>query len=377
MMKTLIEQGVDGFAPVFQDLLNMAMIAERSEYLQAQPYERTESRQGQANGFKPKTLLTRSGALELAIPQVRDGGFYPQALEKGSRSEVALKLAVAEMYVTGVSTRKVEQVAEKLCGKGISSSQVSRMSQLLDEGLAQFRERSLTGTSYPYVYFDAIYQRIRYQGAVRNLAVLIAIGINAEGRRELIGVSVSLSEAEVYWREFFQALSLRGLSGVKLFVSDDHAGMRAAREAVFATIPWQRCQFHLAQNAQAYAPNLGMRDEIGQAMRDIFNAPSAAHAQDMVKQIAVKYAKSAPKFVAWLEANVTEGFTAYQFPRPHWKKIRTSNVLERVNREIRRRTRVAVLFPNEESCLRLVSAVLQEIHEEWITGRVYLDMDQA
>jgi transposase-like protein len=376
-MKALIEQGVDGFTPVFQTLLNEAMKVERSEHLHAQPYERTSERQGLANGFKDKTLLTRSGPLELSIPQVRDSSFYPQALEKGSRSEVALKLALAEMYVTGVSTRKVEQITEKLCGAAVSSTQVSRVSKLLDEGLNQFRNRSLALYAYPYVYLDATYQRIRYQGAVRNLAVLVAIGINPEGRRELIGVSVSLSEAEVYWREFFQALVTRGLSGVNLFISDDHAGLKAAREAVFPSVPWQRCQFHLAQNAQGYAPNLGMRPEIGQAMRDIFNAPSAVHAAEIVKQIVVKYAKSAPKFVAWLEQNVAEGFTIFQFPRAHWKKLRTSNVLERVNREIKRRTRVAVLFPNEDSCLRLVSAVLQEIHEEWITGRTYLDMSQV
>lgn len=376
VMKMLVEQGVDGFSPVFQLLMNEAMKVERSEHLHAQPYERTSERHGQANGFKDKTLLTRSGPLELSIPQVRDSSFYPQALEKGARSEVALKLALAEMYVTGVSTRKVERITEKLCGASVSSTQVSRVSKLLDEGLYQFRNRSLALCAYPYIYLDATYQRIRYSGAVRNLAVLVAIGINPEGRRELIGVSVSLSEAEVYWRDFFQTLVTRGLSGVTLFVSDDHAGLKAAREAVFPSVRWQRCQFHLAQNAQGYAPNLGMRLEIGQAMRDIFNAPSAVHAAEMVKQVVTKYAKSAPKFVAWLEENVTQGFTIFQFPRAHWKKLRTSNVLERVNREIKRRTRVAVLFPNEDSCLRLVSAVLQEIHEEWITGRVYLDMSQ-
>lgn len=374
VMKALAEQGIDGFTPVFQMLLNESMKLERSEHLHAQPYERTEGRQGQANGFKPKTMSTRSGPLDLAIPQVRDSSFYPQALEKGSRSEVALKLALAEMYVTGVSTRKVELITEKLCGMSVSSTQVSRISKLLDEGLTQFRERTLAGHAFPYVYLDATYQRIRHEGAVRNLAVLVAIGINSEGRRELIGVSVSLSEAEVYWRDFLRSLVKRGLSGVDLFISDDHAGLRAARESIFPTVPWQRCQFHLAQNAQGYAPSQDLKKEIGQAMRDIFNSPSASHAQAMVKQIVEKYSKTAPKFVSWLEENVNQGFTIYNFPRAHWKKIRTSNGMERVNREIKRRTRVAVLFPNEDSCLRLVSAVLQEIHEEWTTGRTYLDM---
>lgn len=377
VMKVLIEHGVEGYGPVFQTLMNEAMKAERSEHLNAQPYERTQERQGQSNGFKNKTIATRSGPIDLAIPQVRDSSFYPQALEKGARSEVALKLALAEMYITGVSTRKVTQITEKLCGTSISSTQVSRVCQSLDEGLSQFRERSLAGTTYRYVFLDATYQRIRYGGAVRNLAVLVAIGINSEGLRELLGVSVSLSEAEVYWRDFFQALVKRGLLGVGLFVSDDHAGMRAARDAVFPCTPWQRCQFHLAQNAQGYAPCLAMRGEIAQAMRDIYNAPTIAHAQDMLKQMVAKYEKSAPKFSAWLEANGAEGFTVFQFPRAHWKRIRTSNVLERVNREIKRRTRVAVLFPNEASCLRLVSAVLQEIHEEWTTERKYLDMSQV
>jgi transposase-like protein len=376
VMKALAEQGVDGFTPIFQLLLNEAMKVERSEHLQARPYERTEHRQGQANGFKEKTVLTRSGPLELSIPQVRDSSFYPRALEKGSRSEVALKLALAEMYVTGVSTRRVQKITEKLCGTSVSSTQVSRLSECLDEGLAKFRERSLAHSSYRYVYFDGTYQRIRFDGAVQNLAVLVAIGINSEGRKELLGVSVSLSEGEVYWREFFQSLVKRGLSGVGLFISDDHSGMRAAREAVFPSIPWQRCQFHLAQNAQGYAPNLGMKAEIGQAMRDIFNTPSIAHAQEMLKQVVAKYEKSAPRFVAWLEENVTEGFTVFLFPRAHWIRIRTSNVLERVNREIRRRTNVAVLFPNEESCLRLVSAVLQEIHEDWMSATIFLDMNQ-
>ena len=370
------EQGIEGFSPVLQLLLNEAMKAERSEHLHAQPYERTEARQGQANGFKSKTLLTRSGPLELSIPQVRDSSFYPQALEKGSRSEVALKLALAEMYVTGVSTRKVTQITEKLCGTSISSTQVSRVCKALDEGLTQFRERSLVASCFRYVYLDATYQRIRYNGVVRNLAVLVAIGVNAEGRRELLGVCVSLSEAEVYWRDFFQTLVTRGLFGVSLFVSDDHAGMRAAREAIFPTVPWQRCQFHLAQNAQGYAPNRGMREEIGQAMRDIFNSPSAVHAQEMLNQVVAKYAKSAPKFAAWLETNGIEGFTVFQFPRDHWKKLRTSNVIERINREIKRRTRVATLFPNEESCLRLVSAVLQEIHEEWTTPELKRTFDK-
>jgi putative transposase len=375
VLKVLAEKGLDGLGPVFQTVLNEAMKIERSEYLQADPYERSSTRKGHANGFKDKTILTRSGALELNIPQVRDSSFYPASLEKGCRSEMALKLALAEMYVTGVSTRKVSQITEKLCGKDVSSTHVSNMAKLLDEELGKFRDRPLG--EFPFVLVDAQYQRVRHDGVVRNLAVLIAIGINSDGFRELIGVSVSLSEAEVHWRNFFQTLTHRGLSGMQLIISDDHAGLNSARTAIFPSVPWQRCQFHLSQNAQAYVPAVGMRLEIAQAMRDIFGCSSLENARTMVKQVVEKYSKSAPKFVAWLEENVEEGFTIYNFPRAYWKKLRTSNALERTNREVKRRTRVATLFPNEASCLRLVSAVLREIHEDWVTGKAYLKMDQV
>lgn len=375
VLKVLAEKGLDGLGPVFQSVLNQAMIIERSEYLQASPYERTASRQGQANGFKDKTVLTRTGPLHLNIPQVRDSKFYPESLEKGCRSEMALKLTLAEMYVTGVSTRKVAQITEKLCGTSVSSTHVSNMAKLLDEELAKFRDRTLG--EFPFVLVDAQYQRVRHDGVVRNLAVLIAIGINANGFRELIGVSVSLSEAEVHWRDFFRSLTHRGLSGVKLITSDDHVGLNAARKAVFPSIPWQRCQFHLSQNAQAYVPSVGMRPEIAQAMRDIFGCPSLESARAMVQQVVTKYSKSAPKFVTWLENNIEEGLTIYSFPRYTWRKLRTSNTLERINREVKRRTKVATLFPNEESCLRLVTAILREINEDWMSGRTYLKMDQV
>ncbi len=375
VLKVLAEKGLDGLGPVFQSVLNQAMIIERSEYLQASPYERTPSRQGQANGFKEKTVLTRTGPLQLSIPQVRDSGFYPESLEKGCRSEMALKLALAEMYVTGVSTRKVAQITEKLCGTNVSSTHVSNMAKLLDEELAKFRDRPLG--EFPFVLVDAQYQRVRHDGVVRNLAVLIAIGINSNGFRELIGVSVSLSEAEVHWRDFFRSLTHRGLSGVKLITSDDHEGLNAARKAVFPSVPWQRCQFHLSQNAQAYVPSVGMRPEIAQAMRDIFGCSSLDSARTMVQQVVAKYGKSAPKFTAWLENNIEEGLTIYSFPRFIWRKLRTSNALERINREVKRRTKVATLFPNEKACLRLITAVLREIHEDWMSGKTYLKMDQV
>jgi len=206
------------------------------------------------------------------------------------------------------------------------------------------------------------------------MAILLAYGVTPEGKREILGASASLSEAEVHWREFLKHLQARGLSGVRLIISDDHAGMKNARMAVFPSVPWQRCQFHLAQNAQSYAPKKSMRAEIAETVREIFNSPTLELAQEMKRRAVEKYRKRAPEFAKWLEENIDEGLTVFQFPKEHRKKIRTSNGMERVNREIKRRTRVAVLFPNKESALRLVTGVIIEIHEEWVTGRQYLDM---
>ncbi len=372
--QVLVENGLEGLNSAFQTLLNEAMVLERSQHLQAAPYERNVERKGHANGFKDKTVLTRSGPLELKIPQVRDSSFYPQALEKGHRTEKALKLVLAEMYVQGVSTRKVKKVTEELCGAEISATEVSRVSKLLDDELEKFRQRSLG--KYPYVYLDATYQKVRIDKVLRSAAVLVAIGVNEQGQREVLGVSVSISEAEAHWKRFLESLVSRGLTGVSLIVSDNHTGLKAARQAVLSEVPWQRCQFHMAQNAQSYARKQSMRYEVAQAMRDIFGSPSLEDARDMVQKVIKRYESSASDFVDWLEENVEEAFTIYKFPRAHWKKLRTTNPLERVNREIRRRTRVATLFPNEDSCLRLVTAVLQEIHEEWLTGNVYLAMKE-
>lgn len=372
IVKELIGQGPDGFKPVLEALFNGVMKIERDQFLGAAPHERSVDRKGYANGYKPKELHTRMGNLELQIPQVRGLGFYPQSLEKGTRSEKALKLAIAQMYLEGVSTRRVQDITEKLCGLEISSTQVSRMTQELDEQFEQFRNRAIGEMCY--LIIDAIYLKIRHNGSVIDMAILLGYGINPQGKREILGASASLSEAEVHWREFFKHLQSRGMTGLQLIISDDHAGMKSARKAVFPSVPWQRCQFHLAQNAQSYAPKKSMRIEIAEVMREIFNSPTIEMAQEMKRRAIEKYQNRAPEFTKWLEENIDEGLTVYQFPKEHWKRLRTSNGIERVNREIKRRTRIAVLFPNKESALRLVTGVIIEIHEEWITGKQYLDM---
>ena len=372
-LESIAEQGLDVLPELIQTLVNAAMRLERQQYLQAGPYERSEERRGQANGYKPKTVATRLGKITFDVPQVRAGGFYPNALEKGLRSERALKLALAEMYVQGVSTRKVAAITEKLCGFDVSSTQVSQAAALLDEQLEAWRQRPL-GRS-PYLWLDAHYEKVRQAGQVRDAAVLKAVGLTEEGKRTILGVSVALGEHEVHWRTFLQSLVARGLGGVELVISDAHAGLKEARRAVFGGIPWQRCQFHLQQNAQAYVPRQSLKKRVAADIRAIFNAANRAAAEALLAQTVTKYAESAPRLAEWLETAIPEGLTAFAFPSAHSRRIRTANGLERLNREVRRRSRVAVLFPNEASCLRLATAVLMEISEEWVTGRTYLRLD--
>jgi len=374
VLQLLTEQGHDGFAEGLRILVNEAMRVERHQVLQAQPYERTDTRQGYANGYKPKTLASRVGPITFRIPQVRgETEFYPSALEKGIRSEQALKLAMAEMYVQGVSTRKVSAIVEELCGTSVSSAQVSDCAKLLDAELQKWRDRPLD--AYPYLVFDARYEKVRHDGQLRDCAVLIALGITPAGQRVILGVSVALSEAEVHWRAFFQNLVQRGLCGVTFIVSDDHPGMAAARKAVFGAVPWQRCQFHLQQNAQAYVPRLDQRAEVARALRSVFECASRPAAEQRLKEIIADYAQRAPKLAAWLEENLPQGFTVFTLPAAHQKRMRTSNALERVNQELKRRTRVARVFPNEPALLRLITALLCETSDDWETGKIYLNME--
>ena len=371
MIQVLDEHGFEGLAHALEILFNEAMKLERSAILGAQPYERTDERRGHANGFKPKTLATRVGQLKLQIPQTRGVDFYPQSLERGVRSERALKLAVAEMYVQGVSTRKVTEITSELCGLEVSSSQVSRAAQLLDEELDSWRNRPLGRLSY--LLLDARYEKVRHGGSVVDCAVLVAVGVLPDGKRTVLGVSVSLSEAEVHWRKFLAKLVERGLHGVEMITSDAHEGLKAARQAVFPGVPWQRCQFHLQQNAAAYVPKVEMRIAVAADLRGVFNAPDRAEAERLLKLMLDKYRQSAPRLAEWLEENVPEGLTVFTRPAAHRRRLRTTNLIERLNKEIHRRTRVATLFPNEASLLRLVSAVLVEVDQEWQTGIRYLN----
>lgn len=375
VLQPVFERGFDGIGEVLSAVLNFAMLIEREKALGAQPYERTAERGGHANGFKPRTLKTRVGELSLRVPQVRgtDEPFSPSMLERGQRHERALALAVAEMYVQGVSTRKVRQVMQELCGLDVSSEQVSRASGLLDAELQKWRNRPIGCVKA--LVLDALYEKVRMDGSVVSCAVLVATGVLADGRRTVLGVSAAVSEAEIHWRSFLQGLRDRGMSGVAFVVSDDHEGLKAALAAALPGVAWQRCQCHLQRNAQSYVTKHDLKAQVAADIRAIFNAPSLGEAKRLLDAAVEKYSKTQAKLAAWMEENIPEGFAVFRLPEPMRRRLRTSNMAENLNRQVRRRTRVAGLFPSEASLLRLVSAVLSEISEEWETGKIYLSTE--
>ena len=373
LLANIAENGFDGMAKAMQILMNEAMKVERAKYLGAMPYERNIERHDYANGFKNKTVNTRVGSIDLQVPQARGCEFYPESLDRGLRSEQALRLTVAEMYLQGVSTRKVQKITQILCGVNISSTDVSRATKLLDAEQEQWRTRKLG--KYTYMIVDAIYEKTRRDGCVVDSAVLIAHGIDAHGKRDILGVSVSLSEHEVHWRTFFESLVSRGLHGLEMITSDAHAGLKAAKQAVFPSVPWQRCQFHLQQNASSHVSKKSIKKEVAEDIRSIFNAPNIMEADRLLRMTCEKYKALESKLASWMEDNIPESLTIFTRPKEHQKRLRTSNMAERVNKEIRRRTKVVGIFPNEASALRLITSVLSEISDEWQGGKIYLNIN--
>ncbi len=367
VLEQLIENGPGGIASVFARAFELAMQIERERFLGAGFYERTPERQGYANGYKAKRIGTPAGTVTVQVPKTagHDGEpFYPRSLERGRRSVRAVMLAVAEMYIKGVSTREVEAVMREFGIESLSSSQVSRAAKLLDEELEAWRSRPLG--EIKDLILDARYEKTRHGGIVRDAAVLSAIGIGPDERRRVLGVSVALSEAEVHWRKFPESLVARGMRGVEFIVSDDHAGLRAARRAVLGGATWQRCQFHLAQNAIHHAPNASIRKRIGAELRTVWNANTLAKAKTALTELVASYRTSAPKLAKWLEESVPEGLAVFTLPEHHRRRLRTSNPMERaVQQELKRRTAKVRVFPSEDPLLRLVSAILVEIDEKW------------
>jgi putative transposase len=370
VMEQLMAEGPQAMAQIITALMNLAMRMDREQFLGAGHYERAAERRGYANGTKSKLIDTLAGTLSLEVPKTAgtDEPFYPQALERGRRSCRAVMLAVAEMYVCGVSTRDVERVLAQFGLKSLSSTQVSRAAKLLDDELEAWRRRQLG--EIRYLFLDARYEKSRQGGVVRDAAVLSAVGVGPDGRRRVLGVSVALSEAEVHWRAFLEDLVARGMRGVRFITADDHAGLKAARKAVLGGAVWQRCQFHLAQNAIHHAPTVAIRKRIGGQLREIWNAKNLSSAQAELGHLVDDYRNSAPELAAWLETAIPEGLAALTLPEHHRKRMRTSNPIERaVQQELKRRTLKVRVFPNNASLLRLVTAVLVEIDETWLASK--------
>ena len=368
MMQTLMNEGLQGFPAVMARMYNLAMQFERELHLGAGKYERTQDRRGYANGYKPKTLNTHAGRLALRIPQVRDSDtpFYPRSLERGTRYERALKMAVAEMYVKGVSTRKVQAVFDRLCDVNITADQVSRAMREMDDELDAWRNRPIGAVRA--LFLDATYHKARVNGVVVSVATFVVVGILADGHRAILAVDSDLSENEVHWRRVLSRLVERGMHGVKLIVSDSHEGLRAAREAVLPGIPWQRCQMHLQQNAQAFVTKSGLKAEVAADIRSIFQAGSLEEARRLLASMVEKYSKCQSKLAAWMEDNIPEGLTVFSFPAAVRQFLRTNNMEENLNRQIKSRTRLIPAFPNVESLMRLVSAICIESSDDWESG---------
>jgi transposase-like protein len=361
---------------IVQRAVQQILEAEMTQHLGAAPYERVEGRTGQRNGYKPRALRTRVGTLNLLVPQDRQGTFSTRMFSRYQRNEKALCLALMEMYVEGVSTRKVKEVTEELCGTTFSKSLVSSLAGSLDAELGAWRSRRLEAKAYPYLFVDARYEKVRVDGQVVSQGVLIISGVSDDGFREILGVEVADTESEATYQELFRSLKRRGLKRVQLVVSDDHEGLKNAIERHFQGASWQRCQLHYARNPLGMVGH-AIRKELGTDLRTIFAAASREQALALASEIAQKWRGRGHKKVAeHLEEHIEECLTCLAFPESHQRRIRTTNGLERLNQEIKKRTRVVRIFPNWEACLRLVTALCVEQSEEWITGRRYLDMGE-
>jgi Transposase and inactivated derivatives len=371
--KAMMAEQKDFLRPLIQEVLQQVMEAEMDEALGAEKGERTSNRVGYRSGYYGRTLVTRVGKLELRVPQDRQGRFRTEIFERYQRSEKALVSALTEMYVQGVSTRKVKAVTEELCGHDFSASTISRMNQSLDKELDKFAKRRLED-AYPYLILDARYEKVREGGVIRSQAVMIAIGIDWEGRRCVLAVELANRESASSWKDFAVGLKQRGLNGVQLVVSDDHAGLRAAIREVLAEAAWQRCYVHFLRNALDHLPRKA-DDECMTELRWIYDRRTIEEARQDLAAWLKKWGKRYQKLCDWAEANIEETLTFYRLPRQHHKNMKSTNLLERLNEEIKRRTLVVRIFPNAASCLRLIRALAVEMHENWIEAIRYLNME--
>jgi transposase-like protein len=363
------EPGGDWLRVVVERVVQELMDAEVSAQIGAERYERTEGRTTQRNGYRRRPWDTRVGTLELAIPKLRTGSYFPSWLEPRRRAEQALVAVVAEAYVQGVSTRKVEALVQALGIAGLSKSEVSRLAASLDEQVAAFRTRRLDA-AYPYLWLDARYEHVREDGRVVSMAVIVAYGVRADGVREGLGLDIGLSEDVALWRAFLQDLVARGVRGVQLVVSDAHQGVKQAIREVFVGASWQRCRVHFVRNILARVPK-SAQAMVAATVRTIFQQPDRAAAQAQLAHVIATLADRFPKVVPLLVEAEEEILTFYDFPPEHWRQVYSTNPLERLNKELKRRSAVVGIFPNRDAVLRLLGAVLAEQNDEWLVGRRY------
>ena len=373
-LKALAGDDRDFLRQLIRATLQEVLEAEMTDALGAAKSERTEGRNGYRSGYYGRSLITRVGKLELRIPQDRTGQFSTELFERYQRSERALVAALAEMYVQGVSTRKVKAITEELCGHSFSASSISTINKRLDQSLAQFAARPLNEV-FPYLIVDARYERIREAGVIVSHAVLIAIGIDWDGRRQILGVELANRESRSSWSEFLRGLKARGLNGVELVVSDDHAGLKAAIREILPEAVWQRCYVHFLRNALDYVPRK-VDDDCLQELRWLYARCDLAEARNDLMAWLARWAGKYPRLTAWVEENLEETLSFYRFPRQHHKHLKSTNMLERLNEEIKRRTQVVRIFPNAQSCLRLIRALAVETHENWLEQHRYLNMEE-
>jgi len=372
-IKTIMDEDGDFLKPMVQLVVQQVLEAEMSEVVGAEKGERTEGRQGYRSGYYRRSLVTRVGKIELRVPQDRAGRFSTEVFARYQRSEKALVGALTEMYLQGVSTRKVKAISEELCGHEFSASTISELNKKLDGELQRFARRRLEA-EYPYLILDARYEKVREDGVVRSRAVQVAIGIDWEGRRQVLGVELANRESETSWKEFLVGLKERGLHGVYLVVSDDHAGLKRAIRQVQPEAFWQRCYVHFLRNALDHLPRKASDDCLLE-LRWLYDRRSAEEARRDLAGWLGRWQPKHPKLCDWVENNIEETWTFYRLPREHHKHLKSTNMLERLNQELKRRTHVIRIFPNEASCLRLIRALAVEIHEDWIEAHRYLNME--
>ena len=371
-VKEMMAQHPDRMLEIVRSVLQEMLEAEMDETLGAGKGERTDARLGYRSGYYTRTLITRVGKLELRVPQDRDGRFSTELFERYQRSEQALVATLAEMYVQGVSTRKVKTITEELCGHAFSASTISAINKKLDAGLAAFAQRRLD-EPFPYLILDARYEKVREAGVVMSHAVLIAIGIDWDGRRQILGVEMANRESSSSWKDFLLRLRTRGLHGVEFVVADDHAGLRAAIREVLTGAAYQRCYVHFLRNSLDHLPRKA-DDDCLQELRWLYDRRNLAEARADLAQWLARWQGKYPKLTDWVEETIDETFSFYRLPRQHHKHLKSTNMLERLNEEIRRRTYVVRIFPNAPSCLRLVRALAVETHENWLEANRYLNM---